>query len=281
MLVQMAQTVFLTGASSGIGRATAELLATRGYEVWATSRAAARVPRHPRLHALELDLERPNSIEAAWTRALGEAGRIDIVVQNAGAGIFGAVEDIALSEAARQWQILVAGPLQLLRLAAAHMRPRHTGTIIGVSSLAAELPLPFAAHYSAGKAALSALLGGMAMELEPFGVRVVDLRPGDIRTAFNDRITPAPSIGSAYAPWTAAAWKETCALMNGSPGPELAARAILAAIERPRAVLRCGTFFQARLGAFGSRFLSRSFLLNSIRRYYKLDAVDREAGKKS
>jgi NAD(P)-dependent dehydrogenase (short-subunit alcohol dehydrogenase family) len=277
----MAQTVFLTGASSGIGRAAAELLAARGFDIWATSRDASRVPKHPRLHALELDLGQPDSIDAAWTRALREAGRIDTVIQNAGAGIFGAVEDVTPDEAARQWQILVAGPLQLFRLAAAHMRPRGTGVIVGVSSLAAELPLPFAAHYSAGKAALSALLGGLAMELDPFGVRVVDLRPGDIRTAFNDHIAPAPSAGSVYAPWTAAAWKETCALMAGAPGPELAARAILAAVERPRVVMRCGTFFQAKLGAFGARFLSRRFLLNSIRRYYKLDRIDRNAGKNS
>jgi len=277
----MAQTVFLTGASSGIGRATAELLAGRGYEIWATAREASRLPQPARLHAMELDLERPDSIDAAWTRAVGEAGRIDIVIQNAGAGIFGAVEDVTPAEAARQWQILVAGPLQLFRLAAAHMRPRRAGLIVGVSSLAAELPLPFAAHYSAGKAALSALLGGLAMELAPFGVDVVDLRPGDIRTAFNDRIAPTLSTDSPYAPWTAAAWKETCTLMNGAPEPELAARAILAALERPRAIVRCGTFFQAKLGALGARFLPHSFLLNSIRRYYKLDQVDRQAGDKT
>jgi short-subunit dehydrogenase len=277
----MAQTVFLTGASSGIGRATAELLADRGYEVWATSRNAARVPAHPRVHALDLDLEQSESIDAAWQRALSEAGHIDIVVQNAGAGIFGSVEDVSLPEAARQWQILMTGPLQLFRLGATHMRSRRSGVIIGVSSLAAELPLPFAAHYSAGKAALSALLGGLAMELEPFGVHVVDLRPGDLRTSFNDRIAPALSADSAYAPWTASAWKESCAVMNRSPGPELAARSILAAIERPRTVVRCGTFFQAKLGALGARFLSRRFLLNAIRRYYGLDKVDREAGTKS
>ncbi len=274
----MAQTVFLTGASSGIGRAAAELLAQRGYEVWATARDTARLPQGPRIHPLALDLENPATIEAAWRRALAETGRIDIVVQNAGAGIFGAMEEVSAEEAARQWQILVNGPLHLLRLAAAHLRSRRAGVIVGVSSLAAEMPLPFAAHYSAGKAAISALLGGLEMELRPFGVRVVDLRPGDIRTAFNERIVPELAADSPYEPWLAAAWKETNALMAAAPGPELAARAILRVIERPRALARCGTFFQARLGALGVRVLSRGFLLNSIRRYYKLDRVDREAG---
>jgi short-subunit dehydrogenase len=273
----MAQTVFLTGASSGIGRATAELLAGRGYEVWATARDTARLPRHARIHPVQLDLTQPATIEEAWTRASAEAAQIDILVQNAGAGSFGSVEDVTPEDAACQWQILVEGPLRLLRLAAAHMRPRRTGVIVAVSSLAAEMPLPFGAHYSAGKAALSALVGGLEMELSPFGVRVVDLRPGDIRTAFNDRVTPARPAGSAYGPWLDSAWKESLTLMNGAPDPELAARAILSAIQRPRSVVRCGTFFQAVLGALGVRLLPRGWLLDSIRRYYHLDRVDREA----
>jgi NAD(P)-dependent dehydrogenase (short-subunit alcohol dehydrogenase family) len=274
----MAQTVFLTGASSGIGRATAELLSARGFQVWATARSSNRVPTLPGLHALALDLEDPDSIEAAWNRALAEAGRIDIVVQNAGAGIFGAVEDVSAEESARQWRILMEGPLHLLRLAAAHLRPRRAGVIVGVSSLAAELPLPFGAHYSAGKAAFSALLAGLEMELRPFGVRVVDLRPGDFRTAFNDNVTPAAPAGSEYGRWMMAAWRQSCALMTAAPGPEQAARAILAVIERPRPLLRCGTFFQAQLGALGVRLLPRRALLDSIRRYYHLDRIDSEAG---
>jgi short-subunit dehydrogenase len=270
--------VFLTGASSGIGLATAELLAASGYSVWATSRDKDRLPENLKLHRVEMDLEKTCSISAAWSQAHAEAGRIDILIQNAGAGIFGAIEDVSLEEAARQWQILVAGPLQLFRLAAAHMRPRRGGTIVGVSSLAAELPLPFASHYSAGKAALSALLGGLDMELRPYGVRVIDLRPGDLLTAFNDQLSPTLPAGSPYLPWAAAAWKESCDLMNRSPGPELAARAILRAIESNRAgsVVRCGTFFQARLGAWGARFLPRRFLLRSIRGYYHLNQVDRQ-----
>jgi NAD(P)-dependent dehydrogenase (short-subunit alcohol dehydrogenase family) len=275
----MAQTVFLTGASSGIGRAAALLLADRGYEIWATARDVTRLPSHPRVHPVALDLAEPTSIDAAWQRALDEAGHLDILVQNAGAGIFGAIEDVTAAQAAHQWGILVEGPLRLLRLAAAHMRPRGSGVIVGVSSLAAEMPLPFAAHYSAGKAALSALLGGLQMELKPFHVRVVDLRPGDIRTAFNDRIAPARPSGSAYGPWIDSAFRESIALMNRAPGPELAARAVLKAIEHPPVLARCGTFFQAQLGALGVRLLSRGALLDSIRHYYHLDRVDREAQK--
>jgi len=277
----MAQRVFLTGASSGIGRATAELLSQSGHQVWATARSAARVSSLAGVRALPLDLEDPASIEAAWRGALTEAGQIDVVIQNAGAGIVGAIEDVSPEESSRQWRILVEGPLHLLRLAAAHMRPRRAGVIVGVSSLAAELPLPFGAHYSAGKAALSALLAGLAMELRPFGVHVVDLRPGDFRTAFNDGITPASPAGSGYVPWMTMAWRQARALMDAAPGPEQAAQAILAAVERPRTLVRCGTFFQARLGALGARVLPRRSLLDSIRSYYHLDLVDRDAGPAS
>jgi NAD(P)-dependent dehydrogenase (short-subunit alcohol dehydrogenase family) len=274
MAQPIGKNVFLTGASSGIGRATADLLVERGCTVWATARKKERLP--PNVRGLELDLENSKSIKAAWDQAVGEAGHIDVLIQNAGAGIFGAVEDVTIEDAARQLQVLVSGPLFLFRLAAAHMRPRRSGLILGVSSLAAELPLPFAAHYSAGKAALSALLGGLEMELKPFGVRVVDLRPGDIRTAFNDQLAPALPDGSPYSPWAKAAWEETCSLMQGAPGPEVAARAVLAAMERPRSVARCGTFFQAQLGAWGARFLPRRFLLDSIRNYYRLHHVDKQ-----
>lgn len=275
----MASSVFLTGASSGIGRATAELLAESGYKVWATSRDGTRLPAHPAIHPLALDLLDTASIDAAWNRAVAEAGEIDVLVQNAGAGIFGAIEDVTPEESAQQWKILVEGPLRLLQLAAAHMRPRRSGIIVGISSLAAEMPLPFAAHYSAGKAALSALLGGLHMELKPFNVNVVDLRPGDIKTAFNDALSPTQTTNPSYQPWTQPAWKETVELMNRSPEPELVAQCILSAIERPRALARCGTFFQARLGPLGVRILSRAALLDSIRKYYHLDGVDREMRK--
>ena len=274
MAVPQGKNVFLTGASSGIGRATAELLVERGYTVWATSRKKDRLPTQ--VHGLEMDLEQPASIEAAWNQAVSAAGQIDILIQNAGSGIFGAIEEVGMDEASRQWRVLVESPLHLFRLAAAHMRPRRSGIILGVSSLAAELPMPFAAHYSAGKAALSALLGGLEMELKPFDVRIVDLRPGDIRTSFNDQLAPTLPAQSPYQPWADAALKETLALMKAAPGPQLAARAILHAIEHPASVARCGTFFQAKLGALGARFLPRSLLLNSIRHYYHLTHVDRQ-----
>jgi NAD(P)-dependent dehydrogenase (short-subunit alcohol dehydrogenase family) len=266
--------IFLTGAGSGIGRASADLLMENGHAVWGTSRSP--LPERALFHPLQMRLENPDSIDAAWAAAVRQAGQIDVVIQNAGSGIFGPIEDVSLENARAQWQILVEGPLQILRLAAAHLRPRRDGLIIGVSSLAAELPMPFSAHYSAGKSAFSALLAGLSMELQPFGVRVVDLRPGDIRTAFNDHLPKTLIENSPYFPWARQTWEKCDRLMKEAPAPELVARTMLALIEQnnPSVVARVGTFFQATLGPLGPRLLPLRHLLKSIRRYYGLNEID-------
>jgi NAD(P)-dependent dehydrogenase (short-subunit alcohol dehydrogenase family) len=276
MAAERQKTVFLTGATSGIGLATAQLLARKGYAVWGTTRSRERAVNQSHFHALEMRLEDAASIDAAWNEALAQAGRIDIVIQNAGAGIFGSIEDVSPGDARWQWQVLVEGPLRLLQLAAAHLRPRREGMIIGVSSLAAELPMPFSVHYSAGKAAFSALLAGLSMELKPFGVRVVDLRPGDIRTAFNDHLPKTMPAGSAYLPWARQTWQKCAALMAEAPPPELIARGIeqIISCPHPPSIARRGTFFQATLGAVGVRLLPHRWLLDSIRNYYGLPDID-------
>jgi len=275
--------VFLTGASSGIGQATADLLVQSGYTVWGTSRSKQRLTILPGFHAVEMRLEDAGSIQRAWAQALQEAGQIDIVIQNAGAGIFGAIEEVTPDDARGQWQVLVEGPLQILQLAAGHMRPRRDGLIIGVSSLAAELPMPFSAHYSAGKAAFSALLAGLAMELRPFDVRVVDLRPGDIKTAFNDALPKTMSPDSPYFPWAQRAWQECARLMIEAPSPELIARGILKLVRHPHppAIARLGTFFQAVLGPLGVRILPQRALHSSIRSYYGLNKIDEQQRPRS
>jgi NAD(P)-dependent dehydrogenase (short-subunit alcohol dehydrogenase family) len=275
-MAALKKNVFLTGASAGIGLATARILSQNDYAVWGTTRDVKKIAAGAPFHPIEMRLEDVASVETAWNEALAQAGQFDIVIQNAGAGIFGSIEEVKIEDARRQWQVLVEGPLQLLKLAAAHLRPRREGLIIGVSSLAAELPMPFSCHYSAGKAAFSALLAGLSMELQPFQVNVVDLRPGDILTSFNDHLPKTIPADSPYLPWLTQGWEETARLMKNAPGPDLIARAILKIVNaRPApALVRSGTFFQATLSPFGARFLPHRWLLDSIRSYYKLNQVD-------
>ena len=120
------------------------------------------------------------------------------------------------------------------------------------------------------------MLAGLSMELEPFHVDVVDLRPGDILTAFNDHLPKTMPVDSPYLPWAKQAWEETATLMKNAPPPELIARAILNIVEAKKApaLVRSGTFFQATLSPLGARFMPRRWLLDSIRSYYKLNHVD-------
>src|SRR6202030_1710150 len=190
--------VLLTGASSGIGLAIAKMLSDRGDEVWGTSREPARIPQSAHIHPVRLDLLDPNSIEQAFNSAISEAGYFDVVINNAGSGHFGAAEHLSDAEIEKQFQILVFGQLQLMRLAIAAMRARGQGLIINVTSLASRLPVPFMAAYNAAKAAMASFTMSIQLELPDANIRIVDLQPADIRTAFNDAIAKTSELDPRY-----------------------------------------------------------------------------------
>src|SRR5215468_2463426 len=187
-IFEIVKKVFLTGASSGIGLAIAKLLVAEGHEVWGTSRNLERIPKMSRLHPIRLDLADRLSIEEAFASTLAEAGHLDVLINNAGAGHFGPAELLPLEAITSQFQILVFGQIQLMQLALQHMRPRGKGLIINVTSLASRLPVPFMAAYNSAKAAMAAYTMSMQLELPDSNVRIVDLQPADISTAFNDAV---------------------------------------------------------------------------------------------
>src|SRR5262249_25096687 len=180
--------ILVTGASSGIGLAIAESLVEYGHEVWSTSRNPERIPKMPRVHPIRLDLADRLSIEEAFASTLGEAGHLDVLINNAGAGHFGPAEHLPLETITSQFQILVFGQIQMMQLALRHMRTRGDGLIINVTSLASRLPVPFMAAYNAAKAALASFTMSIQLELAHPRLRVVDLQPGDIRTEFNQSV---------------------------------------------------------------------------------------------
>src|SRR5207244_13076261 len=147
--------VFLTGASSGIGLAIAQSLIARGDQVWGTSRNLIRLENVRGVHPVRLDLSDSRSIDDAFKSALAAAGHFDVVINNAGSGHFGPAEHLSDEEIQKQFQTLLFGHLQLMRLALAAMRARGNGLIINVTSLASRLPVPFMAAYNAAKAAMA------------------------------------------------------------------------------------------------------------------------------
>jgi NAD(P)-dependent dehydrogenase (short-subunit alcohol dehydrogenase family) len=266
--------IFLTGASAGLGLATTHALIARGHEVWGTARDPARLLQAPpHFHPVRLDLNDPESIQSGFGQALQEAGHFDVLINNAGAGLFGPLEAFTDEEFQAQLTTLLIGPIQLIRLALPSMRARNAGLLINISSLAGEFPVPFMAPYSLAKAALSALSEALALELSHTGIRVIDVRPGDYATQFQasmHRIGAA--LSGAYAPGVERVWNTTARNMATAPDPRQVAEALVAMVEgRRRApVIALGTAFQARIAPVLARLSPRGWVQWGQRQYYGL-----------
>jgi NAD(P)-dependent dehydrogenase (short-subunit alcohol dehydrogenase family) len=192
--------VLVTGASSGIGLECARHLVARGHRVYGASRSGRVAdPAGPAFEMLRMDVTNDADVEAAVAQVMQAESRIDVVVNNAGFGIAGAVEDTTIDEARAQFETNVFGPLRVCRAVLPHMRRRREGLIVNVSSIAGLVPVPFQGFYSASKAAIESITETLRMELQPFGVRVSLLEPGDFRTGFTaNRVRVAAAADSPY-----------------------------------------------------------------------------------
>jgi NAD(P)-dependent dehydrogenase (short-subunit alcohol dehydrogenase family) len=262
--------VFLTGASSGIGLAIANALTERGDEVWGTSRNLIHLEQLQRLRPVRLDLSDPRSINEAFKCALSEASHFDVVVNNAGSGHFGPAEHLSDAEIEKQFQILLFGHLQLMRLALAAMRPRGEGLIINITSLASRLPVPFMAAYNAAKAAMAAFTMSIQLELPDANIRVVDLQPADISTAFNDAVVRTPEPDPRYEMRVGKTWTAVDRNMKNAPKPKLVAEHVLRLIDstNPPPRITVGDIFQSKIAPFIFRFLPQRVRVWGLKKYY-------------
>ena len=262
--------IFVTGASSGIGLAIADLLSSKGHEVWGTSRDRNRIPVTPRLHPVQLDLTDSHSIEHGFNAALSEADHFDVVINNAGSGHFGPSENLSAEEIANEFQLLVFGHLQLMRLALATMKPREDGLIINVTSLASRLPVPFMAAYNAAKAAMASFTMSIQLELHDSKVRIVDLQPGDICTEFNEAVTKTAAHDPRYEAKMAKTWQTAERNMKAAPSAELVAQRVLKLIDDvdPPPRVTVGDTFQTRIAPLIFRFLPQRVRIWGLRKYY-------------
>ncbi|WCM25181.1 oxidoreductase [Sphingomonas sp. QA11] len=233
----------VTGASAGIGEATARRLLADGYRVFAAARRLDRMASLADAGAelIDLDLTVDASIVAAMETIRAKAGRIDILVNNAGYGSYGALEDVPMEEARRQVEVNLFGLARLCQLATPMMRAQKDGTIVNVTSIGGKFGEPFGAWYHATKFAVEGLSDCLRMELRPFGIRVVVIEPGAIRTEWGGIAHQSlleRSGDSAYAPYAqrhAAMLGSADSFTFASP-PEVVANIIAkaAAARRPR-----------------------------------------------
>ncbi|MEO7449275.1 MAG: SDR family oxidoreductase [Humibacillus sp.] len=195
------RTVLVTGASSGIGRATAQLLLDRGHRVIGTSRDPGSIPAGQRVEGVSyhaLDLTELGSIDD-FVAALGADGiEVDIVVNNAGESQSGPLEDLPLDALERLFSINVLGPVHLTQLLLPGMRTRRQGRVVMVGSMLASFPLAYRSSYVATKAAIKGFATAARYEMAPFGVWLTTVEPGSINTGISERRTKYVAEGSPH-----------------------------------------------------------------------------------
>jgi short-subunit dehydrogenase len=234
------QSVLITGSNSGIGRATAELLADRGYRVLATMRnldkgrdlAEAAEKNGWELTILPLDVRQDDSVREAFR----QAGEVDVLVNNAGFDVWGPIDETEVDDLIDQFETNVYGPFRCIKAVLPSLRQRGRGVLINISSVGGRVAAPLSGVYSASKFALEALSEALHYEVGHFGVRVHIIEPGGIETSFldNRRAVGAGDKSSPYEPLISE-WEQASVRLRGQ-ADRLPARAvaevILEAIEK-------------------------------------------------
>lgn len=243
----------VTGASSGIGEATALELAAAGYTVYAAARRVDRMEhlKSSGIRPLGMDVTDDPSLIAGVSRIVEEAGRIDVLVNNAGYGSYGALEDVPMTEARAQFDVNVFGAARLTQLVLPHMRAQRSGKIVNVTSMGGKVHTPLGAWYHATKFALESLSDCLRMEVAPFGIDVIVIEPGGIRTEWAgiaaDKVRAVSSEGP-YAPQgnaVADSLSSESTQKRSSP-PELIGRTIRKAVDARKPKTRYAVGFGAK-----------------------------------
>ncbi len=265
------KTVLITGATDGLGRAAALLLAQRGYRVFAAGRSAEKRAqldtlsreKNLSLETVELDVCDDASVQRAVANVLAKTGTIDVLFNNAGVNFTAAVEDLRMEDWRRQFETNFFGVLRVTQAVVPHMRERRHGRIIMMSSVSGFVTAPTQGAYSSSKFALEAMSNALRLELYPFGVHVVLIEPGYIVTGiqqaalelfkpYMDKMNNGP-----YAPLYARFFESvTGSRAESKTTPEDCARVILQAIEAPNPRIRYGVTQLARVAKWCKRLLS-------------------------
>jgi NAD(P)-dependent dehydrogenase (short-subunit alcohol dehydrogenase family) len=263
----------VTGASSGIGKATAERLAIAGYTVYGTSRRAAQANQQP-FAMLSLDVTRDESAAAAVEEVIRLEGRIDLLVNNAGFSVAPAgAEESSIEQAQAIFDTNFFGMIRMTRAVVPHMRRQGVGRIINISSVLGFLPMPYGALYAATKHAVEGYSESLDHELRTRGIRVSVIEPAYTKTQFDANFLEPDSKLDEYREIRAALAEKTKELVEAGDKPGVVADAVLRAALAPRPKLRYTAGGRARSLQFLRRFAPAGLVDAGIRRDLRLDAV--------
>ena len=257
--------VLVTGATSGIGRATAGLLAAKGYRVLGTSRDPAGKTADG-YELLPLEVSSDESVAACVASVAGRTGgRIDVLVNNAGTGILGAAEEVTTEEALRLFQVNIFGVERVTNAVHPLMRARRSGTIINMSSSGGVAAIPFAAFYCATKFALEGYTEALRHELRPLGIAAAVVAPGPVSTPAGDRAMRAEKVIGEYADRRGKADAMFTRSIREGMDPRRVAEAILRVVRSRWPRGRYAVGFQSRATGTARRLLPRTGFEAAVR----------------
>ncbi|WP_196886650.1 SDR family oxidoreductase [Aureivirga sp. CE67] len=268
----MAKTVLITGGSSGIGKSIGEYLSSKNYKVYGTSRNPKQEKFNDNFHLVALDVSDVDSIEKAVNFIVEKEGKIDILVNNAGIGITGPVEETPMEEIKKAFDTNFFGLLNVCKGVLPTMRKQRDGIIINVSSIAGYMGLPYRGVYSATKGAVSLITEAMSMEVKQFGIKMVDVAPGDFVTNIAAGRYHTPVFkGSDYEEKYGEVLRQIDEEVDTGSDPILMAKAVHHIIENknPKIHYKVGVFMQ-KFSIVLKRILPDRMYEKLLMNHYKL-----------
>ena len=267
----MSKVVLITGGSSGIGKSIGEYLLQKGFTVYGTSRNPDKVASTS-FPLLAMDVRNSDSVQAAINQLLAQTNRIDVLINNAGVGITGPLEEIPTSEIKNNFETNFFGPIEVMKAVLPHMRQQKSGLIINITSIAGYMGLPYRSVYSASKGALELITEALRMEVKAFGIEVTNVAPGDFATNIASGRYHAPlKEDSDYQISYGNTLKMMDEHVDSGSNPNEMAFAIHKIIEtnKPNVHYKVGSFLQ-RFSIVLKRILPDKMYENMLMKHYKL-----------
>ena len=267
----MSKVVLITGGSSGIGKSIGEFLHQKGFVVYGTSRNPEKITNSI-FPLVALDVRDKQSIVNCVDEVIQKSGRLDIVINNAGVGITGPIEEIPTEEIRNNFETNLFGPIEVMKAVLPQMREQKSGLIINITSIAGYMGLPYRGIYSASKGALELITEALRMEVKSFGIQITNVAPGDFATNIAAGRYHAPVLkGSAYEVPYGNTLKEMDSHVDSGSNPNEMAEAIFAIIQtdKPKVHYKVGAFMQ-KFSIVLKRILPDTVYEKMLMNHYKL-----------
>lgn len=267
----MSKVVLITGGSSGIGKSVGEFLKNKGFTVYGTSRNPKNYP-DSQFPIVALDVTDITTISSCIDEVISKEGHIDVLINNAGAGITGPIEEIPDTEIKRNFETNFFGPINVIKAVLPHMRKQNSGLIINVTSIAGYMGLPFRGVYSASKGALELITEAFRMEIKGFKISMTNVAPGDFATNIAAGRYHAPVLeNSPYKEQYGNTLKLMDAHVDSGQDPLLMAKAIYKVIQakKPKVHYKVGEFMQ-KFSIVLKRILPDKVYEKLLMNHYKL-----------